>query len=276
VNGHLRITEQGEVINQKYGVRFLALRNLELITGATLVHTLDRDAAGLRDDENEIIAFMSGVSRSTFRNLVYDDGGFPAYFRAATPLDVIQKLNIGSRPSSRRSGEGIENLRAIPWVFSWAQTRIGFPGVFGFGTALDAAIRQFGIEAMRDLLEKRIFFQAMIGDVEMVLGKSELGLGQRYSHLAGPDQQHYFDTISSEFELARRGILELKQIDDLLDDQPVLQRNIRLRNPYVDPLHLLQIDLLRRWRGNDREDDVLLDALKATVKGIALGIQNTG
>lgn len=276
VRGYLRMTEQGEVINQKYGVRFLALRNLELVTGATLSHTLDREAPGLDEEESEIIAFMASVSREKFRGMVYDDSGFPAFFRAMTPLDVIERLNIGSRPASRRSGEGIENLRAIPWVFSWAQTRIGFPGVFGFGTALEAAIERFGIERMRQLLEDRVFFQAMVGDVEMVLGKSEIGLGRRYASLAEPGSEGYFDAITEEFERATRHVLELKQIEELLDDQPVLQRNIRLRNPYVDPLHLLQIDLLRRWRDGRREDDALLESLKATVKGIALGIQNTG
>jgi len=276
VGGFLRITEQGEVINQKYGVRFLALRNLELVTGATLAHSVHRDAGGLEADESAIVAFMARISRKKFRDMVYEDPGFPAYFRNTTPLDVIELLNIGSRPASRRSGEGIENLRAIPWVFSWAQIRVGFPGVFGFGTALDLAIREFGLENIRDLLQKRIFFQAMVNDVEMVLGKSELGLGRRYNSLVAPGQGHYFDCISDEFELATRRILEVKQLDNLLDDQRVLQRNIRLRNPYVDPLHLLQIDFLRRWREGNREDDELLEALKATVKGIALGIQNTG
>jgi phosphoenolpyruvate carboxylase len=208
--------------------------------------------------------------------MVYEDPGFPAYFRSTTPLDVIERLNIGSRPASRRSGEGIENLRAIPWVFSWAQVRVGFPGVFGFGTALDGAIEKFGLENIRDLLNRRIFFQAMVSDVEMVLGKSELGIGRRYTNLVAPGQRPYFDRISEEFELATLRILELKQLDHLLDDQRVLQRNIRLRNPYVDPLHLLQIDLLQRWREGNREDDALLEALKASVKGIALGIQNTG
>jgi len=273
VNGFLRLTEQGEVINQKYGVRFLALRNLELVTGATLKHSIDRNSGGLSPDESEILSFMSDVSRKKFRGMVYDDAGFPSWFRNTTPLDVIERLNIGS---SRRSGEGIENLRAIPWVFSWAQIRVGFPGVFGFGSALDQAIKKFGLENIRELLKNRIFFQAMINDVEMVLGKSELGLGQRYAALADVGQLHYFEVTQAEFELASRRILELKQLDNLLDDQRVLQRNIRLRNPYVDPLHLLQIDLLKRWRASDRQDDDLLEALKATVKGIALGIQNTG
>ena len=276
VNGFLRVTEQGEVINQKYGVRFLALRNLELVAGATLKHRMSNTTKGLNPDESEIIAFMADVSRSRFRAMVYEDPGFPAFFRASTPLDVIEQLNIGSRPASRRSGEGIENLRAIPWVFSWAQVRVGFPGVFGFGAALDQAIARFGIENMRAMLERQVFFQCMINDVEMVLGKSDLGIGQRYAGLAGASAPRFFDEIRNEFQLAEQRILELKQLDTLLDDQLVLQRNIRLRNPYVDPLHLLQIDMLSRWRKGGREDDELLEALKATVKGIALGIQNTG
>jgi phosphoenolpyruvate carboxylase len=219
---------------------------------------------------------MAQASRQRFRSMVYGDPGFPVFFRATTPIDVIEKLNIGSRPASRRSGEGIENLRAIPWVFSWAQTRVGFPGVFGFGTALDAAIERFGMHSLRALLNKQVFFKAMVSDVEMVLAKSELGIGERYAQLAGAEQAGFYDSISAEFRLAARRILELKNLDDLLDDQPVLQRNIRLRNPYVDPLHLLQIDMLRRWREGGRNDDDLLEVLKASVKGIALGIQNTG
>jgi len=276
VKGFLRVTEQGEVINQKYGVRFLALRNLELVAGATLKHRLGLASRGLSEDESNILAFMAETSRSRFRSMVYEDPAFPAYFRASTPLDVIQQLNIGSRPASRRSGEGIENLRAIPWVFSWAQIRVGFPGVFGFGTALDQAISRFGLDSIRELLNRQVFFQGMINDVEMVLGKSDLHIGQRYAGLAEAAGQPFFDSIKAEFQLAERRILELKQLNALLDDQPVLQRNIRLRNPYVDPLHLLQIDMLQRWRAGGCADENLLEALKATVKGIALGIQNTG
>ena len=276
VKGFLRLTEQGEVINQKYGVRFLALRNLELVTGAALTHSMAGASQGLSGEESEIISFMAETSRMTFRSMVYENPAFPAYFRSTTPIDVIEQLNIGSRPASRRSGAGIENLRAIPWVFSWAQIRVGFPGVYGFGTALNQAIEEYGMQSIRDLLGNQVFFQAMINDVEMVLAKSDLGIGRRYASLAGREQQVFFATIGHEFELATRRILELKRLNKLLDDQRVLQRNIRLRNPYVDPLHLLQVDLLQHWRAGGREDDDLLEALKATVKGIALGIQNTG
>ncbi|MFC1688155.1 phosphoenolpyruvate carboxylase [Pseudomonadota bacterium] len=276
VKGFLRITEQGEVINQKYGVRFLALRNLELVAGATLQHSMGFASRGLNAEESEIISWMANHSRATFRGAVYEDPDFPAYFRASTPIDVIERLNIGSRPASRRSGAGIENLRAIPWVFSWAQIRVGFPGVFGFGSALDGAIDKFGMEAMRELLARQVFFQGMVNDVEMVLGKSELEIGRRYAGLAEDSLQRFFGQIRQEFQLAERRILELKKLDRLLDDQPVLQRNIRLRNPYVDPLHLLQVEMLGKWREGGCEDEELLDVLKATVKGIALGIQNTG
>jgi phosphoenolpyruvate carboxylase len=276
VNGYVRVTEQGEVINQKYGTRPLALRNLELMTGAALQHQLcdvgqhsDKDMAGL-------MAHMAGVARERYQRLVKDTPEFIEFFRAATPIDVIERLAIGSRPASRRSGQGIENLRAIPWVFSWAQTRIGFPGVFGIGTALESAVQEAGMEALRDMYRRWRFFRGMINDVEMVLAKSELEVGGRYAQLAGPKLRDIFTRIEGEFETAGRHILALKQQGELLEDQPTLKRNIRLRNPYVDPLHILQIDLLQRWRDGGRADDALLTALQATVNGIALGIQNTG
>ncbi|NNE04374.1 MAG: phosphoenolpyruvate carboxylase [Xanthomonadales bacterium] len=276
VNGYVRVTEQGEVINQKYGMRPLALRNLELMTGAALQHELGDTG---QNPSPEMCAMMSRLAlkaRDTYQGLVHDTPEFIEFFRAATPIDVIERLAIGSRPASRRSGKGVENLRAIPWVFSWAQTRIGFPGVFGIGSALQAACDEAGIEGLRDMYRRWRFFHGMVNDVEMVLAKSELEVGRRYAQLAGSDLSGQFDRIEREFELAREHILAIKQADELLQDQPTLQRNIRLRNPYVDPLHVVQIDLLRRWRDGGREDDELLNALKASVNGIALGIQNTG
>jgi len=281
VNGYLRLTEQGEVINQKYGVRPIALRNLELITGATLSHTLMPDSAGFPAGEagglaGRILDCMSSVSRNKYRDLVYRNSRFPAFFQAITPIDVIQRLNIGSRPASRRSGEGIDNLRAIPWVFSWGQTRIGFPGVFGMGAALEQAVAEFGVRKLRLMLSDWLFFRALVDDVEMVLAKSDLDIGRRYASLVPREYADLFEPVESEFRLAMHWVLELKQSDQLLDDQRTLQRNIRLRNPYVDPLHILQVDLLQRWRKGDRTDEGLLKALMSTVNGISLGIQNTG
>jgi len=285
IDGYMRLTEQGEVINQKYGVRPIALRNLELITGATLAHSLmppgfgsNTDTSGkrFREKAGKMMHCMSQVSRGKYRKLVYENELFPAFFRAITPVDVIERLTIGSRPASRRSGEGIGNLRAIPWVFSWAQTRIGFPGVFGMGSAMQQAVKEFGIETLRNMLAEWPFFRALVEDVEMVLAKSDLNIGRRYVALVQPGKAELFAPIEEEFHLATRWILELKQSAQLLDDQRTLQRNIRLRNPYVDPLHVLQIDLLRRWRKGGRKDQDLLKALMSTVNGISLGIQNTG
>ncbi len=276
IEGTLRVTEQGEVINQKYGIRPIALRNLELMTGAVIRHHLADTGQRASDDMHALMSEMAATARSTFRDMVYGDPAFIRYFRSATPIDVIERLNIGSRPASRRSGMGIENLRAIPWVFSWAQVRVGFPGVYGVGTALDQAVATHGIEALRDMLDDWSFFRGMINDVEMVLGKSTLEIGRRYAELAGDDAAPVFGAIEAEFALARRHILALKGETELLDDHRTLQRNIRLRNPYADPMHLMQIDLLRRWRESGREDDDLLFALKSTVNGIALAIQNTG
>lgn len=283
VNGYTRLTEQGEVINRKYGVRPIALRNLELITGASLTHSLcpaskqgsvpgDAPAAEFA----VVMARMAAESRNTYASVVHGDPQFPAFFRAITPIDVIEQLTIGSRPPSRRSGDGIDNLRAIPWVFSWAQTRIGFPGVFGIGTALDLAAAEFGVAMLRRMLDEWLFFRAMLDDVEMVLAKSALDIGERYASLVPAGQRHLFEVIRGEFALATHWVLELKHSERLLDDQRTLQRTIRLRNPYVDPLHMLQIVLLRRWRAGGRTDDGLRKALMATVNGISLGIQNTG
>ncbi len=276
VNGYLRVTEQGEVINQKFGVRAIALRNLELATGATLLHTLNGKDQSNGAEREQVMEMISSISRERFRGLVYDTPDFVDYFRQATPIDVIERLAIGSRPSSRRSQKGIQNLRAIPWVFSWAQTRTGFPGTFGMGTALAAAVKQFGAERLRQLVNDWTFFRALINDVEMVLAKSDLEISRRYSQLADDSCRQVYQTIAAEMNLAAEQVLAIKGTDELLADQHTLARSIWLRNPYVDPMNLLQIDLLQRWRETDRSDDDLLQALFGTVNGIAQGIQNTG
>jgi phosphoenolpyruvate carboxylase len=296
VNGFMRLTEQGEVINRKYGVRPIALRNLELVTGAALRHTMQSalleggQEAGQKSGRltglatallppeggHEVMQALAQTARRHYRAMVHENTAFAEFFRAFTPIDVIERLTIGSRPPSRRSGQGINNLRAIPWVFSWGQTRVGLPGVYGMGTALQQASAQFGMDTLQRLLKQWTFFRALVEDVEMVLAKSQLRIGRRYAALVNAEQRALYEQIEDEFHRAEAVVLELKQATHLLDDQPTLQRNIRLRNPYVDPLHLLQVDLLRRWREGDREDPGLLKALMATVNGISLGIQNTG
>jgi len=275
VNGFLRVTEQGETINQKYGNRTLAERNLELATAATLKTSLKQtpepEAAWL-----QVMTGMAESSKNTYRQLVYEHPQFVDYFRHATPIDVIERMGIGSRPASRRSGLGVENLRAIPWVFSWAQCRISLPAAYGMGTALSAAKDMYGLETLKAMSNGWLFFGSMLSDVEMALAKSDLDIGKHYSELAPEPSRMVFDLISNEVRLAHSMILSIKEQDGLLDGEPTLQRSIRLRNPYVDPMSLLQVDLLKRWRAAQRQDEDLLEALLVTVNGIARGIQNTG
>ena len=276
VDGRLRVTEQGEVIHRKYGIRALALRNLEQATGAVLRASLRPRPAEPREGQWRAIANeLAQVSRAHYRALVHERDEFPDYFRAATPIDVIERLRIGSRPSRRRDG-GIDNLRAIPWVFAWSQNRSGLTGWYGVGTALRFGLDAHGLDAMAAMARAWPFFAAMLDDVEMLMAKSDLDIFERYSQLAGDAHAVFFPGIAAEFARTRDAILALKDRGVLLADDYRLRLSIRLRNPYVDPISLLQVELLRRWRDGGRCDDALLQALVVTVNGIAAGIQNTG
>ncbi|MHC9084199.1 phosphoenolpyruvate carboxylase [Luteimonas sp. RIT-PG2_3] len=276
VDGSMRVTEQGEVIHRKYGIRALALRNLEQTTGAVLRATLRPREQDPRLPEWRLIATeLAEVSRAHYRALVHERADFPDYFRAATPVDVIERLQIGSRPSRRRDG-GINNLRAIPWVFAWSQNRSGLTGWYGIGTALQHGIQMHGQETMSEMTRHWPFFAAMIDDVEMLLAKSDMAIFERYSRLAGDAHAAFYPGIAEEFLRTCDAILLLKQSERILADDYRLRLSIRLRNPYVDPLSLLQVELLQRWRVGNREDPDLLRALVSTVNGIAAGIQNTG
>jgi phosphoenolpyruvate carboxylase len=219
---------------------------------------------------------IAATSHAAYRALVYDDPRFFEYFRLATPIDVIERMPIGSRPPARRSGSGIQQLRAIPWVFAWTQSRHVLPGWYGFGTALERAVARHGETAVAEMLRDWPFLKALADDVEMVLAKADIAIAARYARLAGPLEPVFFPGIHAEFERTAALVLRLKGTAALLDGDPVLQRSIRLRNPYVDPMSLLQVELLARWRAAGRPDDDLLAALLATVRGIAQGLQNTG
>ncbi len=274
--GTLRLTEQGAIINAKYGLRGIALRTLEqmasAVTGAIATPTPVDERHGRWHTVMDEVAV---ASRGAYRGLVYETPGFFEYFRQATPIDVIERLRIGSRPSSRRARQGLENLRAIPWVFAWMQSRHVLPGWYGLGTGLEAAIESHGRDEVAEMAAEWPYLRALLDDAEMVLAKADLRIAALYAGLAD-DGTGIFDRIRAEFERTVGLILDLKGSAVLLDDDPVLQRSIRLRNPYIDPMSLLQIDLLRRWRSGDRTDDDLLRALFATVNGIAQGLRNTG
>jgi len=276
VDGILRVTEQGEVIHRKYGIRALALRNLEQTVGATLRASLRPRAAESREERwRGQMDVLSECSRRTYRALIERDG-FVEYFRSATPIDVIERMTLGSRPASRRSMRGVEDLRAIPWVFAWTQCRAIIPGWYGLGSALAHGLERFGAEAMGEMARDWAFFANALNDVEMVLAKCDLDIAEAFSTLSGALHEDFFALIRAEFTRTRDTLLQLRGSDALFAGEPRLAASIRLRNPYVDPMSVLQVDLLRRWRASGRVDDDLLHALVACVNGVSQGLQNTG
>ena len=277
VNGRLRVTEQGEIINEKYGLRGIALRTLEQVTGSVALATALPTHRGTDMPEwHDMMDVIAAESRRAYRKLIYETPLFYEYFREATPIDVIERMRIGSRPSARRSQSGIEDLRAIPWVFSWTQARFVLPGWYGIGSGLAKAAEQFADGPFREMFAEWYFLRSFTADAEMVLAKSDLGIAELYSKLAGDLHEEFFPIIEKEYDLTRRLILEYSDHEALLEGDTTLQRAIMLRNPYVDPMSLIQVDLLSRWRASNNEDEKLFAALLASVNGIAQGLQNTG
>ena len=277
VNGRLRVTEQGEIINEKYGLRGIALRTLEQITGSVALATAMPTHRGNDMPEwHEMMTVIAEESRRAYRRLIYETPEFYDFFRQATPIDVIERMRIGSRPSSRRSRSGIESLRAIPWVFAWSQARFVLPGWYGFGSGLAKAAEKFGDKEFREMFSEWYFLRTLTADAEMVLAKSDLGIAELYSHLAGDLHDKIFPIINKEHKLTQDLILEYSDHEALLDGDVILQRAIMLRNPYVDPMSIMQVDLLSRWRESGREDEDIFTALLASVNGIAQALQNTG
>jgi phosphoenolpyruvate carboxylase len=277
VDGFLRVTEQGEVIHRKYGIRALALRNLEQTSGAVLRATLRPRRPEPRETRwRETMTAMAAAARAHYRALVHEDAGFADYFRAATPIDLIERLRLGSRPPKRAGAGGVGSLRAIPWVFAWSLNRAGLTGWYGVGSGLAHGLQQHGIEALREMARDWPFFTVLVEDVEMVLAKCDLDIFAAYSHLAGDLHAEYFPRIADEFARTRALVLQIKDADELLANDRRLRESIRLRNPYVDPISLLQVEALSRWRAAGRNEDALYRGLVATVNGISAGVQNTG
>jgi phosphoenolpyruvate carboxylase len=276
VAGRLRVTEQGEVIHRKYGIRALALRNLEQTVGAVLRASLrPRDDDARETQWRERMHALSARSRRAYRALVEREG-FVDYFRSATPIDVIERMALGSRPSRRRSMRGVEDLRAIPWVFAWTQCRSIITGWYGLGSALEWGAAEYGEEALAEMARDWPFFANALDDMEMLLAKCDLDIAEAFSQLAGELHEPFFTLIRAEFKRSRHWLLKLKDAGELLQGDTRLAASIRLRNPYIDPMSLLQVDLLGRWRAGDRQDDALLRALVSCVNGVAQGLQNTG
>jgi len=278
VRGQIRLTEQGEVINAKYANPEIGRRNLETLMAADLEATLLAENCHPPPEFLTAAAILSEASMQAYRALVYDTPGFVDYFYAATPIAEIAELNIGSRPASRKATRHIEDLRAIPWSFSWGQSRVALPGWYGFGAAVDKFLAQGGAPALlQRMCREWPFFRTLLSNMDMVLAKADFSIARRYCELV-PDAalgETIFSAIEAEAERTTRALATITGVDARLADNPGLARSIAHRFPYIAPLNYLQADLLRRWRAGDHDRKVRIGILVA-INGIAAGLRNTG
>ncbi|OBI83564.1 phosphoenolpyruvate carboxylase [Mycobacterium sp. E740] len=285
VNGSLRITEQGEVIAAKYAEPQLAHRNLETLVAATLEATL-LDVEGLGEAAEpayEVLDDLAARAQRAYAELVHDTPGFVDYFKASTPVSEIGALNIGSRPSSRKPTTSIADLRAIPWVLAWSQSRVMLPGWYGTGTAFEEWISQgpesedARVEVLRDLYRRWPFFRTVLSNMAQVLAKSDLGLAARYSELVDDEElrRRVFDKIVDEHARTIRMHALITGQEDLLADNPSLARSVFNRFPYLEPLNHLQVELLRRYRSGD-DDELVQRGILLTMSGLATALRNSG
>ncbi|MBM4638772.1 phosphoenolpyruvate carboxylase [Rhodococcus hoagii] len=281
VEGSLRITEQGEIIAAKYAEPRLARRNLEALVSATLESTL-LDVEGLGDDAAPAYAVLdelAELARVAYADLVHDTPGFVEYFEASTPVAEIGALNIGSRPASRKQTQSISDLRAIPWVLSWSQSRVMLPGWYGTGTAFEKWVGDDAgrLATLTDLYERWPFFRTVLSNMAQVLSKSDMGLAARYSELV-PDaelREEVFGKISAEHARTLAMYRAVTGHDNLLWDNPALDRSVHNRFPYLEPLNHLQVELLRRYRAGDDSDNVRR-GIQLTMNGLATALRNSG
>ncbi|GGO95656.1 phosphoenolpyruvate carboxylase [Stakelama pacifica] len=276
VNGRIRITEQGEVIAAKYGTEASAKTNLEAITSATLLTSLEPERLSDKDYARFAGAMdqLSDTAFKAYRGLVYETEGFRTFFRQMTPITEISGLKIGSRPASRKKSDAIEDLRAIPWVFSWAQARVMLPGWYGVGQAIDA-FEDKGL--LREMAEAWPLFVATLENMEMVLAKSDMGIAARYAQLVEDEErrEHIFGRIRDAWHLTQDGLLSTTRQTRLLHKHPALETSIRLRLPYIEPLNLLQIELLKRHRAGE-EDERIGEGILLSINAIATALRNSG
>lgn len=283
VRGQIRLTEQGEVIASKYANPEIGRRNLETLVAATLEATLLQPTKPATKAYLEAAAFLSEASMKAYRALVYETPGFTNYFFSSTPIREIAELNIGSRPASRKATQAIEDLRAIPWGFSWGQCRLTLPGWYGFGSAIEAFIHRPGKDAKAQLalLQKMYrqwpFFRTLLSNMDMVLAKSDLNLASRYSELVTDTRlrRRIFGAIEAEWQKTVEALNQITGDQERLAHNSALARSIRHRFPYIDPLHHLQVELVRRWRAG-QTDDKVKNGIHLSINGIAAGVRNTG
>ena len=284
VRGQIRLTEQGEVIGSKYANPEIGRRNLETLVAATLEATLLQPTKAATQPFLNAAAELSQSSMSAYRALVYETPGFTEYFFSATPIREIAELNIGSRPASRKASQKIEDLRAIPWGFSWGQCRLTLPGWYGFGSAINTFLNQEGSKSHKErlaLLQKMYrqwpFFNTLLSNMDMVMAKSDLALASRYAELVGDARlrKRVFAAIEAEWHSTAHALAQITGEKHRLANNAALQRSIRHRFPYIDPLHHLQVELVRRYRAGEA-DDREQRGIHISINGIAAGLRNTG
>ena len=282
VGGRLKMTEQGEVLAAKYAVAEVAHRELELTTSATLVAAVQAPpppGATEAERHQQIMTRMAERSEAAYRDLVHGDPDFVAFFHAVTPIGEISRLRLGSRPAKRHADGGIESLRAIPWVFSWTQARVILPAWYGLGTALEDARETSGLEVLQQMERTWPFFAGLIANAEMALAKADLAIARRYVDLWDQEapRERIWGRIVDEYERTEREVLRVCDEARLLDRSPVLRDSIDRRNPYVDPMSMLQVELLRRLRADPGGDTESLGRVSLlTINGIAGGLRSTG
>jgi len=288
VRGQIRLTEQGEVIGSKYANPEIGRRNLETLVAATLEATLLNRTRSAPPEFLQAAADLSSDSMAAYRALVYETPGFTDYFFAATPIREIAELNIGSRPASRKATQAIEDLRAIPWGFSWGQCRLTLPGWYGFGSAVDRFVHPPGdktpakthkqrLTLLRQMEQQWPFFATLLSNIDMVLAKSDLALASRYAELVADKKlrKKIFTAIETEWHLTAQALTLITGDRQRLAHNAALQRSIRHRFAYIDPLHHLQVELVRRYRSG-QTDDRLKRGIHISINGIAAGLRNTG
>jgi phosphoenolpyruvate carboxylase len=281
VNGQLRLTEQGEVIASKYKDPVVGRQNLETLVAATLEATLLKPPRATLPAFHATMEDLSALALTEYRDLVYGTPNFVRYFREATPIGEITDLNIGSRPSKRTASDRVEDLRAIPWVFSWGQARHGLPGFYGFGTAVDkflAKDRRKRLALLRSMYADWPFFRSLVDKTDMVLAKADMGIAALYAGLVSDKAlaKSVFSRVQKEHAHTLKSLALITGQRTPLANNPALALSLRHRIPYIDPLNHLQVDLLRRLRAREGKDPDLRRAVHLTINGIAAGLRNSG
>ena len=284
VRGQIRLTEQGEVIGSKYANPEIGRRNLETLVAATLEATLLQPTKSASQPFLQVAAELSRDSMAAYRKLVYETPGFTEYFFDSTPIREIAELNIGSRPASRKASQRIEDLRAIPWGFSWGQCRLTLPGWYGFGSAVEKFLQQDTAKTgkepllrLQQMYRQWPFFRTLLSNIDMVMAKSDLALASRYAELVGDARlrRKIFGAIELEWQRTAKALGQITGDTQRLANNVALQRSIRHRFPYIDPLHHLQVELIRRYRAG-QIDERLQRGIHISINGIAAGLRNTG